>query len=310
MLYLKTRHSILTFLLLPILSAAQYSNNDLPYTVNNGIISCEKGVPQAPRWFADSRLAFCFDETGIAQVDYYNPVPGQSLPTLFLRQLWDGFRYFLEMDNKTYKPTYLNSRIWPFGIESEWNFGGVTLKHRVMAIDESIVIQVIVPDNIPANLRFKMEFFEAFALTKGSDDDIRFTGSNTRQWDKWKFSTASNILEGGFTSFPEAQRDKPVKKPFQTRYVIGADFPVEHSVRPINPKHMLKSPPLKAGKTYSFCISFGQDQSLLSLKNRQLANTLSQAIQQQFERYRKVGIAMDKKNLFSNYFTNHFTLLF
>lgn len=262
----------------------------MPYTVNKGIIFCEQGIPQAPRWFADNRLAFRFDETGIAQVDYYNPVRGQSLPTLFLRQLWDGFRYFLEKDNKTYKPTFLNSKIWPFGIESDWDFGGIILKHRVMAIEESIIIQVIAPDNIPDNLRFKMEFFESFALTKGSEDDLRFSnGGTTRKWDAWEFSSTSNILEVGFTSLPQARKNEPLQKPFQTRCAMGADFPVEHIVRPINFKHILKSPPLQAGKTYSFCISFGQDPSFAFEKNKKLQNTLSQAVQKQFERYAKVA---------------------
>jgi len=289
-MHLKTRLSILTFLLLPAFLMAQYSNNDLPYTVNQGIISCEKGVPQAPRWFADSRLAFSFDEAGITQVDYYNPIPGNSLQTIFLRQLWDGFRYFLEQDGKTFKPDYLNSKIWPFGIESEWNFEGAILKHRVMAIDESIVIQLIVPENAPANLRFKMEFFESFAVDKGNPDDLRFsTWGNPRKWDSWKFSTASNTLQGGFVTTPKAQPGKPDQKPFQTLCMIGADFPVEHITRPINNKHMLKSPQLEAGKTYSFCISFGQEEGLLSVKNKKLTDTLSKAIQQQFERYRKVA---------------------
>ena len=86
---------------------------------------------------------------------------------------------------------------------------------------------------------------------------------------------------------------------FQTRCVIGADFPVEHNVRLINFKHILKSPPLEAGKTYSFFISFGQDQSLVSAKNKTLAHTSSPAIQQQFERYRKV--AENSPVLKSNY---------
>ena len=131
----------------------------MPYTVNKGIIFCDKGVPEVPRWFADSRLAFSFDEAGIAQVDYYSPVRENGLQTLFLRQLWDGFRYFLEQDGKTYKPEYLNSRIWPFGIESEWSFDGLILKHRIMAIDESIVIQVIVPENVPAGTAFQNGVF-------------------------------------------------------------------------------------------------------------------------------------------------------
>ena len=56
--------------------------------------------------------------------------------------------------------------------------------------------------------------------------------------------------------------------------MIGADFPVEHSVRSINPKHMLKSPLLEAGKTYSFCISFGQQETSMLLKNEKLTKAV------------------------------------
>lgn len=285
MLNLKVNLLLLMFLV-PGLCKAQY-RDDLPFMVNNGVIFCEKGIPQVPRWFADSRLAFRFDESGIAQVDYYNAVPGQNLSTLFLRQLWDGFRYFLELDSKTFKPEYTNSQVWPFGIESDWNFEGAIIRHRVMAIDESIVIQLVVPDSIPKGLRLKMEFFESFALTKGSTDDLRFSnGGTARTWDAWKFSPDSNVLQGGVMSYPSVQAGQ---KPFHTLCMIGADFRMEHSVRPINPKHILKTPPLEAGKTYSFMISFGQVQAALLEKNKQREDSLAQIIRQQFERYRKVA---------------------
>ena len=280
---------LLAWLGFPMLCEAQY-RSDLPYSVSNGVIYCENGIPELPRWFADSRLAFQVDEGGIAQVDYYDPAPGQHLATLFVRQLWDGFRYYLERNNKTYKPEYTHSRIWPFGIESEWNFEGIIMKHRVMAVDESIVIQLVVPDSLPTDLHFKMEFFEAFALTKGSVDDLRFSnGGTTRKWDPWKFSATSNTLEGGVTSFPEVSQNKPNPEPFQTRCLIGADFPLEYSVRLINPKHILKSLSLEAGKTYSFIISFDQSRDVLGEKNKRRVNSLAQIIQQQVERYQKVA---------------------
>jgi hypothetical protein len=280
---------LLIWLALPTLCDGQYKN-DPPYTVNNGVIYCENGVPESPRWFADNRLAFQFEEGGIAQVDYYNPVPGHHLSTLFLKQLWDGFRYYLEQDNKTYKPAYTHSEIWPFGIESEWNFQGMILKHRVMAVDESIVIQLELPASVPTGLRFKMEFFENFALTRGSVDDLRYSnGGTTRKWDAWKFSATSNGLEGGLTSYPEQTPGRPKQEPFQTRCLIGADFPLEHSVKPINFKHILKSPLLLAGKTYNFVISFGQATETVHEKNKRTVRSLEQIIQQQFERYKKVA---------------------
>ncbi len=275
---------ITILLLTPELSISQTQN--VSYTVLKGVIYCETGIPEIPRWFADNRLAFSMDDLGITQVDYYSTLKGQGLPTLFLRQLWDGFRYFLECDNKTYKPEYRNSSIWPFGIESQWTFQGAIIRHRVMAINGSIVIQVTVPENIPDNTRFKMEFFEAFALTKGSRDDLRFSdGGVLRKMDDWKFSESSNTLEGGFLFTTPKENEKTAHK----NCVIGADFPIEHSVREINVKHMLKSPLLEAGKTYSFCISIGEEDALTVDKNHVLTKSLGELIHRQFERYEKVA---------------------
>lgn len=287
-LAIKSSLSVLVFIFISLFSFAQYS--DTSFTVDKGVIYCEKGIPQAPRWFADSRLAFSFDEHGIAQVDYYDPGNSQNLATIFLRQLWDGFRYFLEKDKKTFKPEYRNSRVWPFGIESEWVFENAVIQHRVMAIDESIVIQVIMPDNIPAGLCLKMEFFEAFGLTKGSRDDIRFAGgSMMRHWNEWKFLSDQNILEGGFDAQSPDQSDKKSPHPFHNMCVISADFSLEHLLSAVNEKHTLRSPLLEAGKTYSFCISFGSVHDALIKKNNLFIQNLKNKIQEQFIRYKKTA---------------------
>ncbi len=280
----------LIFFFLPVFCLAQSDGNDVPYTVNRGVIYCDKGLPQLPRWFADSRLAFRFDYEGIAQVDYYNPVRGQGLPTIFLRQLWDGFRYFIEKDGRTFKPEYRNTRIWPFGIESEWSFQNIIIKQRVMAVDESIVMQLILPDSVPTGLHLKMEFYESFGLSRGSDDDLRFSsGGSVRQWDKWAFSPEPNILAGGFMTYPAWKPDSLDRKAFQTVIAIGADFPITNRIHPINTKHLLISPVLAAGRTYSIVISFGQSQSMVFEKNQKLVRGLSESIRHQFKRYQKVA---------------------
>ena len=49
------------------------NEKDVDFTVHKGVIYSKSGIPQTPRWFADSRLAFSFEEKGITQVDYYYP---------------------------------------------------------------------------------------------------------------------------------------------------------------------------------------------------------------------------------------------
>ena len=55
------------------LNAFPANEKDIEFTVQKGVIHSKSGIPQTPRWFADSRLAFSFEETGVTLVDYYYP---------------------------------------------------------------------------------------------------------------------------------------------------------------------------------------------------------------------------------------------
>ena len=101
------------FAMFPVPGICQQTQSDIPYRVEKGIIYCDKGIPETPRWFADSRLAFGYDANCITQVDYYNSTSKNEARTVFFRQLWDGFRYYVEQNSITYKPVYLRSKIWP-----------------------------------------------------------------------------------------------------------------------------------------------------------------------------------------------------
>ena len=260
-----------------------------PYTIKNGVPYMEKGIPASPLWFADSRLAFNFDEGGVGQLDYYSPAPGQNLPTVFLRQLWDGFRYYLVKDGKTYKPDFNNSSIWPFGIESDWHVGSAVFRQQVMAVDESLIIEITTPDTIPEGMAFKLEFYEAFGLSRGSDDDLRYTnGRFSRQWMPWQFEANGNQLTGGFHSQLLPETDKKGVASFDTYCTISADFPLTHLPREINPKHILHGPELKGGKTYRFVISFGNNKEELKQRSKQQVGHCEQLVTSQFDRYKAV----------------------
>lgn len=273
------------FVLFPVPGISQESQSDIPYKVEKGVIYCDKGIPETPRWFADSRLAFGYDANCITQVDYYNSTSKNEARTVFFRQLWDGFRYYVEQNSITYKPVYQRSKIWPFGIESEWDFKGVILKHRIMAIDEAIVMQLIVPENAPSDLHFKMEFYNSFGLSNGKRDDLQcFDSTLTRKWNPWEFSSDSNILQGSFL-------DQSTDHSEDAGLFIGidADFQMEHSLTPTNPKHTLKSPSLKPGKTYSFVVSFSPSKDKLFEKSQALISKLNTSIEEQLNRYKKVA---------------------
>lgn len=273
------------FILLSFSGNSQESKSDIPYKVEKGVIYCDKGIPEAPRWFADSRLAFGYDENCITQVDYYNATSKNAANTIFVRQLWDGFRYYVEQNSITYKPVYQRSKIWPFGIESEWDFKGVTIKHRIMAIDEAIVMQLIVPENAPSNLHFKMEFYENFGLSFSYRDDLRcFDSTLTRNWNPWVFIPDSNILQGSYLD-----HSSDPKKDAGLFIGIAANFKMEHYRTPTNSKHIMNSPVLEAGKTYSYVISFNSSKEKLLKESQSLVSKLNTSIEEQLTRYKKVA---------------------
>ncbi|HEY4208681.1 MAG TPA: hypothetical protein VGM31_17765, partial [Puia sp.] len=280
-------HRTLLMILLACCSHPGFTQKS--YVLKDGLPYAASGLPVSPLWFADSRMAFSFDDAGIQQLDYYSPIAHQNQPTIFLRQLWDGFRYYLLKDGKRYKPHFSNSTIWPFGIESDWLFGPATIHHRVMAVDEGVVIQITTPSDLPSGITFSLEFYELSGLSRGSDDDLRYTNAQfTRKWLPWRFDTAGHRLTGGFTSNPVPSAAQKGIASFDTWCVLGSSFPLQHIPRGINPKHILVSPELAPGKTYTFLLSFGNSQEAAIQRNqRELAN-LDQRIERQFSRYRQV----------------------
>jgi hypothetical protein len=258
------------------------------FTVKKGVIYCKSGIPQTPRWFADSRLAFAFEETGVTQVDYYNPLASFSgflsgPQTIFLRNLWDGFRYYIIKENMNYTPVYENSKIWPFGVESEWNFNDLLFIHRVMAVDQSIVFQMITPEDLPAGYQFKLDFNTAFELSYSDIRDIRYPIAPGRKWKDWKFSESENLLVGGYYN----AKDTPDRSEddYTLCCAIGADFPMQYKVdRNVN-VHQLSSPALEPGKTYCFIITFGGSESDAQKLNVELSSNHKERIKKQFSRY-------------------------
>ncbi|AEE97822.1 hypothetical protein [Mahella australiensis] len=292
----------------------------MDYEVEDGVIYCDKGIAQSPRWFADSRLIFRFDESGITQVDYRNPAQRftRGSNTVLVKRLRDVLRYFIEADGVTYKPEYLNSKIWPFGIESEWTCEGATFKHRVMAVAEAVIIQLTTPSEMPDGLKFKMEFWEASVLCGSERNDYNYWGHGMRRtWDEWRYVDEDNALYGRFTEVSEEDYQRPGYTPvannpelaeddiYQTELnmCMTADFSMEHSViaaaLPLNAKHILKSGVLEPDSVYSFILAFAPDKIHLKEKIFGMRENLEDKITRQFDRYNKV--AQNSPKLISPY---------
>jgi len=310
---MKTKSLLFTcFMLIGILPIAfgQAIENETAFRVDKGVVYCEKGIPESPRWFIDSRLNFQFDETGITQVDYYNPgLDWGGMRTIFLRQLWDGIRYYIEKGDRTFKPEFQNSKTWPFGIEAEWKLGGITLTQKVMAIDESIVIQITTPNQIPDDLKLKLELNETFGLVNGDANDFRFfIGNNVkREWRNWEFNQQASLLMGGFSErITSAVKKIEIESTPNFQGIVGdsskdkygnvnlycgfgSDFLMDHSTTKVNTKHYMRTPLLSPNKTYSFVISFATSEQDLLSKNKTLVDNLANRIKVQRDRYTAVA---------------------
>jgi hypothetical protein len=289
------------------LYAFSASGKDIDFTVNKGVIFSKSGIPETPRWFADSRLAFSFEEKVITQVDYYYSGCSTICSTIFLRNLWDGFRYYLVRDNLNFPPEYKNNKIWPFGLESEWTLDNQVFIHRVLAVDEAIILQLTTPAGLPQGYQFKFDFGNAFALTNSDVRDIRFLIEPGRQWKNWQFSEDENLLIGGFICSKSNQ--SPDVEDFTLCCTIGGDFPMTYKVDKNVNVHALLSPVLEPGKTYNFIITFGESKSDSKRKNEELTQKYQEKIAGQFERYEKIRRTMPVLISPNTDLNNYFTLL-
>lgn len=265
---------VILFVILILISGSNLKADTKNFIVKDGVILCRKGLPQKPLWFADSRLTFAFEKPGgITRLDYY--APGKDLrPAIFSRPFhWYGFNYYLTKEGVNYNPDFQNSKVYPFGIESDWLLDGKVFKQKVMAIDESVVIQLSTPSGLPVGYHLKLDFNKLFGVVEGG---------HSRKWADWNFDTTENLLTGGFSE--SANHDSVA---FSCS--LGADFPVTFSQSKMNTKYYLESPLLESGKTYTFFINFGSGKNELVQKNKEWCNQQKSKIASQYARYQKVA---------------------
>lgn len=96
----------------------------MAYLVDKGVIRSDSGIPYAPRWFCDNRLAFQADDQGVGDIDYFS-AHGCGQTKLFHRQLWGGLRFFLCDDRHNYPIVPKECDILPFGYRASCSAGGM-----------------------------------------------------------------------------------------------------------------------------------------------------------------------------------------
>ncbi|VGO16249.1 hypothetical protein PDESU_04840 [Pontiella desulfatans] len=253
---------------------------DENFFVERGAVRCGEGIPQMPRWFTDSRLAFSLEEHSVTEVAWYE----KNCGTVFMRHLWDGFRYYIEQDGLNYRPVYRNTVVRPWGVEAEWPLEDHVFSHKVLAVDETMVFELTAPADLPPGCRFKFDFNTAFALSYSDRLDFRHPTGPGREWKEWAFDPDGNVLVGGYrlaeTEFPQA---------YDFCCVFGADFPMEYRIDEKGNVHVLTGPELQPGQTCRLMISFARERERAMTRNRAFIEEADEKIGQQYERYRQLA---------------------
>jgi len=206
-----------------------------------------------------------------------------------------------------FPPEYQNSKIWPFGLESEWTLDNQLFIHRVLAVNEAIIFQLTTPAGLPQGYQFKFDFNVAFALTNSDARDIRYLTGPGRKWKNWQFSEDENLLIGGFVNTKSNQSTDV--EDFTLCCTVGGDFPMTHKVDKNVNVHALLSPVLEPGKTYNFIITFGNSKSDAKGKNAELIQKYKEKIGGQFARYEKIRKTMPVLISPNAELNNYFSLL-
>jgi hypothetical protein len=290
---------------LPVLNA--FGNNIVPTNdsvvnsegpvdmINQGINVCKEGMPIPFQWFADDRLSFEMDELGVTSVIYFNPLTRAGNPLIFKRRLFDGFRLYIEQDRVTYSPQLKNYSFLPFGFTADWIFKEIIIKYSCYAAEESIILNLTLPDNVPSDISCKLEFYDSFQLTPCDPDDF-FSSSMgaTRIWKKWNFDNDKNTLCGGFTETPNevfSVLNINETKKWQSflDICITADAELVQIVREQNIKRILRSKnPLQPGKTITYIISFIPEENPVAKTKNKLAKSQN-TIKEQINHYKEIS---------------------
>lgn len=73
------------------------------YSVKNGKIYSQNGLPHSPRWFCDGRTAIEVSNEAISEVDFFGPKLRGNY-RVFKKRFWHGIRFFFNF----YRGVYFN----------------------------------------------------------------------------------------------------------------------------------------------------------------------------------------------------------
>jgi hypothetical protein len=255
------------------------------FSIDNGVIISKKGIPQAPRWFADGRLAFSFDERGINWVEYFANKDCGGNNLIFVKGLFDTFRCFLLKGKYQYSPEFLNVEILPYGLTADWEIGGDIFKFRVVALEETIVFMLTAPPEISDNYQFKMHFYQSTQLIPAWIGDYRFAPLGMkRMWKDWSYEEKDRLLIGGFVEEEEDNTDIA----WQLHIGIGSNQPYKVNRKQINERIDCISEELRPEETYVFYVAMDSSNELCKEKCQKISDHYNDILGQQYKRYETI----------------------
>lgn len=230
----------------------------MSYTVENGIIKSENGLPWTPRWFCDNRTAVQADNEQISEIDYFSKATNGSY-IMFRPRFWKGLKFYFLNNGQRNIITPSSCEIYPFGFSSK----GEVCGYEMYTANESIYF-VFTPD---FDGELEMQFYEEYLFKPddSSNPDIRLRGDK-RAWTDFKEN--NGIIN---VSFFEKETEIPIK--------ISSNSKLSFAVVGGNKKYIIKNSQLKKGKETVICISF----------NNSSTESYRKIIDLQKERYRAVS---------------------
>ncbi len=241
------------------------------YSIGRGRIISETGIPCAPRFLADNRLVCEIDGEGIGSISYFSPRTRGNVQ-VFSRCFWGGMRFFLEEQGKIWPQQLTHVELLPFGMEAVWDSGGFRFDYRIAVRGDSVFAVLHTPPGLPADFRFRLEFYDDFAFVPQKTGDPRFKSSIERTWGTWVMTES-----GYLNSYREEESGVAV--------CIGATFPLTTQRSDRNPKNRLFSNGLLPEKTYAFVLSVGEDCASAQAECRRARRDFEDDWQQQLTRY-------------------------
>lgn len=161
-------------------------------SIKNGAIYSKKGFPLPKQWFADGRLAFSYDKSGVNQIEYFIPTAKDGNRIMFRRNIFDCFRPSIKIGERRYTPDFTNLYIKPYGLECDFTAENETYKLGVYAVESNIVFSL--SGGKPCYFRLTCYESTQYIPAYNGDLDSRNFGLK-REWKQWIFS--ENAVYGG-----------------------------------------------------------------------------------------------------------------